>query len=196
MPLVNTYQVIDIKKMVHAKTKERIEAILDYAEDEMRRGGYDAVSFRDIAKAVDIKSSSVHYHFPQKSDLGQAVIDRYGDKFLNTLGDPNAIPDVQIGIQKLGGAYLESLKQTNSVCLACMLGSESPSLPDDLKPHVQTFFEKIVGWTEIVLKNKKGSPLEATFVIGALQGSMALAVSQDNPAILEAAITQLNSIAE
>ncbi len=182
--------------MVHAKTKERIDAILDFAEEEMRRGGYDAVSFRDVAKAVDIKSSSVHYHFPQKSDLGKAVIDRYGDRFLETLGDPSRFSTAEEGIQAIGDAYLNSLRNANSVCLACMLGSESPSLPEDLRPHVQSFFEKISDWTKKVLGIKKGSPLEATFVIGSLQGSMALAVSQQDPAILEATIKQLVKIAE
>ncbi|MBE7638287.1 TetR family transcriptional regulator [Sneathiella sp. P13V-1] len=182
--------------MVHAKTKERIDAILDFAEEEMRRGGYDAVSFRDIAKAVDIKSSSVHYHFPQKSDLGKAVIERYGDRFLEALGDPKRFSSIKEGVQALGDAYLASLKQANSVCLACMLGSESPSLPEELRPHIQSFYKKVSGWTETVLDKRKDSPLGATFIIGSLQGSMALAVSQQDSDILKSTIQQLVKMAE
>jgi TetR/AcrR family transcriptional regulator, transcriptional repressor for nem operon len=54
----------------------------------MRGGGYHAASFRDIAAAVAIKSASVHYHFPTKEDLGAAVLRRYLDRTLATLGDP------------------------------------------------------------------------------------------------------------
>ena len=54
----------------------KAEEILEVAERHMRAGGFDAVSFRDIAAEVGIKSASVHYHFPQKADLGAAVVQR------------------------------------------------------------------------------------------------------------------------
>ena len=58
-----------------------IDKLLDAAEYRMRRGGYNAVSFRDLASDTDIKSSSVHYHFPRKEYLGVALIKRYAERF-------------------------------------------------------------------------------------------------------------------
>ena len=47
--------------------------ILDIAERRMRQTGYNAVSYRDIAAEMGIKSASLHYHFPKKEDLGVAL---------------------------------------------------------------------------------------------------------------------------
>ena len=53
--------------------EKKEQAILKITEEMVRRGGYNGFSFREIAKQVGIKSSSVHYHFPTKEDLGVAV---------------------------------------------------------------------------------------------------------------------------
>jgi TetR/AcrR family transcriptional regulator, transcriptional repressor for nem operon len=56
---------------------ERVDQLLDATERRMRAGGYHAVSFRDVAADVGIRSASVHHHFPQKADLGTALVRRY-----------------------------------------------------------------------------------------------------------------------
>ena len=55
---------------------ETIDRLLDAAEDGMRLRGYHAVSFRELAMALGIKSASVHYYFRQKEDLGLALVAR------------------------------------------------------------------------------------------------------------------------
>jgi len=50
--------------------------ILDIAERQMRQHGYNAVSYRDIAAEMGIKSASLHYHFPKKADLGISLVKR------------------------------------------------------------------------------------------------------------------------
>ncbi len=42
--------------------------------------GYNALSFREIAKEVGIKSAGVHHHFPTKGDLGAALARQYTEK--------------------------------------------------------------------------------------------------------------------
>src|SRR5690242_7158071 len=51
--------------------------ILDIAENLIQTQGYNAFSFRDIAEAAGIKTSSIHYYFPAKADLGKAVVARH-----------------------------------------------------------------------------------------------------------------------
>ena len=51
----------------------------------IRQGGYHGFSFRNIADAVGIKSSSVHYHFETKEKLGIATTKRYADNFIQRL---------------------------------------------------------------------------------------------------------------
>jgi AcrR family transcriptional regulator len=57
-----------------AKTKTDMrEAVMTAAKATVQSHGYNALSFRELAKEVGIKSASVHYHFPTKGDLGAAL---------------------------------------------------------------------------------------------------------------------------
>ena len=62
------------------------DRILEAAEARLRSDGYGAVSFRDLANDVGVKSASVHYHFPRKEDLGVAVVKAYTEKVFAALG--------------------------------------------------------------------------------------------------------------
>ena len=53
------------------------EQIIQLADSLIREKGYNAFSFYDISKSVGIKTASIHYHFPAKSDLGIAVIEHH-----------------------------------------------------------------------------------------------------------------------
>ncbi|MGI9521911.1 MAG: TetR/AcrR family transcriptional regulator, partial [Hyphomicrobiaceae bacterium] len=64
---------------------DTLSTLLDCAEDAIRLRGYHAVSFRDLAEKLGIKSSSVHYYFRQKEDLGLALVQRYRDRFYSDL---------------------------------------------------------------------------------------------------------------
>ena len=50
-----------------------LDKLMDAAENSVRMRGYHAVSFRDLADELGIKSSSVHHYFPRKEDLAVAV---------------------------------------------------------------------------------------------------------------------------
>jgi len=51
--------------------------IMRFAERELASKGVHGFSFRDVATACHIKSSSVHYHFPKKNDLIIAVLQEF-----------------------------------------------------------------------------------------------------------------------
>ena len=51
------------------------EEIIQLADTLIRQKGYNAFSFYEISDKVGIKTASIHYHFPAKSDLGIAVVD-------------------------------------------------------------------------------------------------------------------------
>ncbi|OUR79890.1 hypothetical protein A9Q83_02780 [Alphaproteobacteria bacterium 46_93_T64] len=180
--------------MVSKNTQNRIDEILDVTEDHMRKGGFDAVSFRDIATAVGIKSSSVHYHFPHKSDLGKAVIERYAERFIKSLGqaDTNA-KDVQGRIRRLGDAYIGALSDKGTICLGCILGSELPSLPEDVSTAVQTFFDQLLAWTAAALGGRRDGTERAQFIVSSFQGAMTLSVTMKDPKILSRCVERLCS---
>ena len=51
--------------------KIRLEEV---AIDIVQRSGTAGISFRKLADEIGIKSSSVHHHYPEKSDLIQTII--------------------------------------------------------------------------------------------------------------------------
>ena len=70
--------------MTTAALKQRSETaqqILDLAETLIQTRGYSAFSYQDIADRLGIRKASIHYHFPSKTDLGIAVVDRYAARF-------------------------------------------------------------------------------------------------------------------
>ena len=164
------------KETYSAKASE----ILDVAEAHMRKGGFDAVSFRDLAAAVGVKSASVHYYFPQKADLGKAVVARYKERVVAALGDPfdNRTPIAKL--KQLFVVYSTALRDGDSVCLCCMLGAEARYLPADVAAEVRLFFESMTNWTRDALATdlpKTKATATATHIISALQGAMVLSVA-------------------
>ena len=56
---------------------ETKEQILNNALDMFAKSGYNAVSIRDIAKTVNIKESSIYYHFRNKQDILDSLVHKY-----------------------------------------------------------------------------------------------------------------------
>lgn len=173
----------------------KANAILDAAEVHMRRGGFDAVSFRDLAAEVGIKSASVHYHFPQKGDLGEALVNRYTGRVLEFLGDPSAL-SMSKATDRLTELYTDAITNGGSVCLCCILGAEAQTLPEAVAQAVQAFFESIIGWLKTAYKNStsdKTMESLAAFVVGSLQGAMTLAIATGDHAYFRAAVDRVKA---
>lgn len=178
---------------------EKAIKILDAAEIRMRRGGFDAVSYRDLAADVGIKGSSVHYHFPKKADLGRAVVDRYTDRMLEALGAPDdPQEDVNSRICRLCNAYRDALLKDGAPCLCCVLGSETLDLPSPVAEAVNRFFTRMSHWTTIALGKKveTHSSAMARHIIGALQGTMILVLAMKQPELFVETETSLLKLIE
>ena len=57
------------------------EKILLEALNQFSQRGYEAVSIRDIARAVGIKESSLYNHFANKRDILECVLQAYGNRW-------------------------------------------------------------------------------------------------------------------
>ncbi|MHA7776125.1 TetR/AcrR family transcriptional regulator [Roseibium sp. M-1] len=131
-------------KQTGGETEARI---LDLAEAMIRRNGYNGFSFREIAAEVGVKSSSVHYYFPAKADLGAKVARRYADRFLVTLGetsDPQGEAADVLG--KIHDAFARALGEDGQMCLCGVLAAESGGLPEEVAVEARRFFDLTAGW--------------------------------------------------
>ncbi|MEO1114499.1 MAG: TetR/AcrR family transcriptional regulator [Pseudomonadota bacterium] len=166
------------------------EKILDLAETLIRQNGYNGFSFRDIASGVGVKSSSVHYYFPTKADLGARVARRYTDRFLDLLGDPEepAMPAEAV-ISKLHHAFARSLGQDGQMCLCGILAAESAGLPDAVVREAKAFFDRTGAWlTKGLSQSDWGAGVseddltrQSLAVLAQLEGAMLIAKVQGRP---------------
>src|SRR5436309_15819511 len=59
--------------------------ILDVAERLVQIRGFNSFSYADVAAELNISKPSLHYHFPGKAELGEALIERYAARFADAL---------------------------------------------------------------------------------------------------------------
>ncbi|MEL7371329.1 MAG: TetR/AcrR family transcriptional regulator [Myxococcota bacterium] len=151
-------------------------AILKAAEEMVRQGGYNAFSFRSIADAVGIKSSSVHYYFPTKEDLGVAVARYYTHRFIESLGDPQAIFDSgKNPIKAYVKAFRSALVNDRRMCLCGILGAEADGLPEPVVAETRVFFERNIEWLTIAYSaadKKRTAHKRAIQTLSLLEGAM------------------------
>ena len=55
----------------------KADEILEVGQELIQTVGYDGFSYRDIADRVGIKSASIHYYYPAKTDLACAAARKY-----------------------------------------------------------------------------------------------------------------------
>jgi TetR/AcrR family transcriptional regulator, transcriptional repressor for nem operon len=113
---------------------KRIE-IMDAAETRIRSAGYSGFSFRELASDVGVKSSSIHYYFPAKEDLGIAMARRYADRFFEALEQG---PGERA--QKFAAAFDKVIHNDGKMCLCGALGAASASLPVPVALEATAFF--------------------------------------------------------
>src|SRR5579859_5075054 len=58
---------------------------LDVAEALAQTRGFNGFSYAHVAADLGITKASLHYHFPGKAELGEALIARYAERFAGAL---------------------------------------------------------------------------------------------------------------
>lgn len=169
--------------------------ILETAEKMVREGGYNNFSFRNIATAVGVKSSSVHYYFPTKADLGAAVATYYTDKFFKHIGDPVELTkDKEDPIKVYIKAFRDALEKDRRMCLCGLLGAEIDGLPQKVTIQIKIFFERNIEWITIAytLKdNNKDAKNQALQTLAVLEGAMIMANIWEDLEVFDAATLHL-----
>src|SRR5919201_866211 len=64
--------------------------ILDEAERLTQTRGFNGFSYADVAAVVGTTRAALHYHFPSKTDLGNALLARYAARFFVALDEIEA----------------------------------------------------------------------------------------------------------
>jgi TetR/AcrR family transcriptional repressor of nem operon len=176
------------------------EQILDLAETLIQTRGYSAFSYQDIADSLGIRKASIHYHFPSKTDLGIAVVNRYIDRFgagLATIADDQSQSSMTM-LDFYVQPYLQFASTPDRVCLSGALAGEMLALPPELRERVDHFFRTHQVWLTKILKRgvARGefrlpapAPKVARFTFAALQGALLVKRTTDDPSQLNDVIS-------
>lgn len=117
------------------------------ARSMVQARGYNSLSFRDLAKEVGVKSSSIHYYFPTKGDLGAALAHEYTDEFLEYLNQVlSAAKDSKTCIKSYADVFRATLVRENRMCLGGIMAAEYSDLADEVRAQVQRFTHSLVDW--------------------------------------------------
>lgn len=162
------------------------ERILNAAEDRARTGGFHGFSFRDVAADVGVKSSSVHYHFPTKTRLGVALVERYVSRTAEALGRPEFVtPDD--AVTRVTAVFREALIVNGRMCLCGLFASEADSLPAEINTQVRAFYTLLIGYLEKALGPTWSGPSPAS-IVARLEGSLLVARVMGDDSIFEKAL--------
>jgi TetR/AcrR family transcriptional repressor of nem operon len=174
--------------------------ILDSAERLVQVRGFNGFSYADVAGELGVTKASLHYHFPGKAELGQALIERYSDRFAGAL---EAIDrDAGSAVEKLeayAAIYADVLRDQR-MCLCGMLAADYETLPEPMREAVIGFFDRNEAWLAGVLAegeergelSVEGSAREAArAIVSGLEGAMLLARPYDDVKRFQAAASGL-----
>lgn len=164
------------------------DKILDAAEARMRAAGYNAMSFRDVANDVGVKSASVHYHFPTKEDLGVALVERYAERQFTALDAAvEGVADPAARVAALAALHEGAFVEGKSICLCAMLSAESVGLPERVTEAVKAFFDRSLAWLRETFAGDPAAEARSDAILAALQGGLLIsAVSRDKSHLLRA----------
>jgi len=166
-----------------ATRPDTAEQILDLAEALIQTRGYSAFSYQDISDALGIRKASIHYHFPSKTELGIAVVDRYIERFGTALAAiaSESGSSAMAMLDHYVAPYQQFAATADKVCLCGALAGEMMALPPQLRARVDHFFKSHQAWLVDILKRgvARGEfhlvapPAKtARLVFGALQGAL------------------------
>lgn len=145
-----------------SEKREQLESIATAA---VQRGGLRNLSFRNLADQVGVKSSSVHYYFPEKSHLAAALIARYSAEFALAL---DAIDAEKKGVLKKLDAFVklfEDALKNGKFCLCGMMAAEVESLDAANRAALGNYFLHTEEWlTGVVCAGQADSDARARVI--------------------------------
>jgi TetR/AcrR family transcriptional repressor of nem operon len=158
--------------------------ILDAAERLVQERGFNGFSYADVARELGVTKAALHYHFSSKAELGDALIDRYAERFLTALAavDEDG-SDALAKLRSYAKLYADVFRD-DRMCLCGMLAADYATLPDPMRERVVRFFDDNEVWLSRVLEEgRKAGTIRfqgparrvARTLIGGLEGAMLVA---------------------
>lgn len=158
--------------------------ILDVAERLVQERGFNGFSYADVARELRVTKAALHYHFASKAELGEALIERYAERFFDALSKVDGVrSEAPEKLRAYAQLYADVFRD-DRMCLCGMLAADYATLPDPMRERVVRFFDDNEVWLSRVLEdgrkagtitfNGPARPVART-LIGGLEGAMLVA---------------------
>ncbi|RZU99174.1 TetR/AcrR family transcriptional regulator [Spiribacter vilamensis] len=158
--------------------------ILRLAADWLQQRGYHGFSFGQLAEALEVQSSAIHYHFPTKADLATALFRQYRDELAGwraQMADARLEPDERIErFLDLEARDLEG-EHVGPLGIAAV---EYASLPSAACAEAEALCDDLIDWlTATLVAGRAAGRLDfpgdagdqACAIMAAAQGALQLA---------------------
>jgi TetR/AcrR family transcriptional regulator, transcriptional repressor for nem operon len=155
--------------------------VLDVAERLVQQRGFNGFSYADVARELGVTKAALHYHFASKAELGDALIERYAERFFDALAAlDGAGSDGPDKLRAYAQLYADVFRN-DRMCLCGMLAADYATLPEPMRARVVRFFDDNENWLAQVLdEGRKAGSIRfqgsaravARTLIGGLEGAM------------------------
>jgi len=177
--------------------------IIDVGEKLLLKNGFNGFSYADIALALGIKKSSIHYHFPGKADLGLAVIQRARQRFSGWCERRETAEMADWDkLDRFFEIYRHYLTKSESVCLSGAMQTDFTTLPKPMQEETKGLVSDLLKWMDNFLDKgrKRGtfsfpgtSRDQAVVVLAVMQGGLQMNRVLDSP-IFDMAAAQIRCL--
>jgi TetR/AcrR family transcriptional regulator, transcriptional repressor for nem operon len=174
--------------------------IMDIAEALLLDRGYNGFSYKDIAGALNIKNASIHYHFPKKTDLGVAIIQRAikrFEKWASYIDGKDSSYSKKLDEFCL--VFKKFVEQKQQICLGGALETDFKTLPEEMQKETRHFISNTLQWLENMLTEGKTkgefnfpghAKDQALLIMASLQGIIQI-VRVTAPSSFDATVKQI-----
>ena len=174
---------------------------MDVAQQLVQRRGFHAFSYRDIASEVGVKTASIHYYFPSKGDLAEALLARIRAMFEEALQQIDAEASEPLTkLRRFAGIFEDTFGEGDRLCPFCMLAMGQETVPMAVREQAKGFWRRGEQWlSEVIAAGVEHGTLRpqadvgqtARTLVAAFEGAMVTARTFEEPARLRHAIDYL-----
>jgi len=162
---------------------ETAERIIHVAHRLLAERGFSAFSYADIAEAIQIRKASIHHHFPTKTGLVVAILERHRLRMQQAHTALDEHVSAPLDRLKKYVDYWEICirRRTEPFCIAALLGAELPGLPEEVQREVEKHFTCLRQWIAKTMRDgvkqksirlHGAADTEAEMLMAAVHGAM------------------------
>lgn len=127
--------------------------ILRLADELIREKGFNAFSFSDIGRSLNLRNASIHYHFPSKTDLGLAIVTMHRAQVAD-LARRTASKTPTEKLQAFLSIY-STARRLDRICLVGSLATDLYTVDPSIRKELKALADDILHWLTQILEEGK-----------------------------------------